>query len=120
MFLKQLCVMVVVMLMIIPTTYAANHCVCINDPYGGPKGICDYGCISAPCYICNEMCDADGGSIGSCIGSCSGSGGVCQKSSGSFVYDKFNSINITLKPHKLQCQYQHEDETEDCTTQTNP
>ena len=67
-------------------TDAANHCVRMPDPYGGPQKICDYGCIHAPCYICIEMCEADGGVLDSCTGPCTGSGGTCKKeiNSGNF------------------------------------
>jgi hypothetical protein len=80
-------------LLLASTVHAANHCVCANDPYGGPNHICDYGCISAPCSICSMMCSADGGYMSTCTGGCSGGGGICQKSTGGKVYDKYQTVS---------------------------
>ena len=83
---------VVALLFLASTVHGANHCVCSNDPYGGPNHICDYGCIGAPCSICSEMCSADGGYMSTCTGGCSGPGGLCQKSNGAKLYDKYQTV----------------------------
>jgi len=91
---------IIVLFLFLGTVWAANHCVCSNDPFGGPNHVCDYGCINAPCSICAEMCLADGGSMSTCSGGCSGSGGICQKKStvGTQVYQEYLNQQTTAEP----------------------